>query len=137
MACGGEKKEPRNGRLKIRPEGANPPGINDHFKGAFSLSFLPLHLRISFFSLLCSDVQHRREAAAGRAGGVQAGVRHVRQKLRWNDIDQGENGGLSSCADMSLWNRRHFYVDCKAIKLATPVCMDRDDGSGPGRMKYI
>ena len=51
MACGGEKKEPRNGRLKIRPEGANPPGINDHFKGAFSsLSFLPLHLRISSLS---------------------------------------------------------------------------------------
>ena len=123
MACGGEKKEPRNGRLKIRPESANPPGINDHFKGAFSaLSFLPLHLRISFFSL-CSDVQHRREAAAGRAGGVQAGVQHVRQKLRWNDIDQGENGSLSSCVDMSLWNRRHFYVDW-------------DNGSGPGRKKF-
>ena len=51
MACGGEKKEPRNGRLKIRPEGANPPGINDHFKGAFLLSIPSATSSPYFFSL--------------------------------------------------------------------------------------
>ena len=47
-----------------------------------------------------------------------------------------EAAAHSSCADMSLWNRRHFYVDSKANKLSTPLCMDRHNGSGPGRKKY-